>query len=186
MEATIPHFLALAPHQLWQTAASPFILPTVWNQYPQCPTCGGHALGVCAETWPENWWEDDMLGAMYQGHIPPQDRISPWEDYYASSRVKYLPEPVVQTPLRIETQYYQPYEPHMAARPPMTPPTSPSVATRVPHWHQQYRPVTPTSPTPCVPHPPQTPVNSFDNVYGTPAHIADLGMSLLAYSSLIS
>ena len=184
MATAIPDFLPQAPHLLWQTAASPFILPTSWSLYPRCPRCGGNAPNTCDEVWPENWWEDDMLGMMYQGHIPPEKRISPWDAYYASSRVKYIPEVAPQTPLRIETQYYQPHEPHMAARAPITPPISPGVITQVPLWHPQ-RPITPTSPTPSLPHPGQA-FNSFDYPHGNPAHVADLGMPPLIYGLLTS
>jgi hypothetical protein len=84
------HSLPQAPHMLWQTAASPALLPNNWQQrYRQCPRCGGNAPNVCDEIWPESWWEDDMLGLMYQGHIPPRNRIPPWDSYYTSFRIQY-------------------------------------------------------------------------------------------------
>lgn len=148
MASTMIHFLPQAPHQLWQTAASPFIIPMSWqSMYQRCPRCGGSAPNVCDAVWPENWWEDDMLGLMYQGHIPPQQRVSPWESYYSAFRVQYSPPSTPQTPLRIDTKYHQAPEPHYAAPPPMTPPTTPGVARYVPHMHYHVpRPETPTSP----------------------------------------
>lgn len=183
MATMMPHFLPQAPHQLWQTAASPFILPSSWQtMYQRCPRCGGSAPNVCDEVWPDNWWEDDMLGLMYQGHIPPSQRISPWEDYYAKSRVEYLPtpvpQPVPQSPLHIDTNYYHPHEAHMAAKAPMTPPQTPGVITQVPYYGLP-RPATPTSPT--LKYSRQgtfNTVSSFDSVHSTPSQIMDLGMSL--------
>jgi hypothetical protein len=180
MATTMLHFLPQAPHQLWQTAASPFILPQSWqSMYQKCPRCGGSAPNVCDEVWPDNWWEDDMLGLMYQGHIPPSKRISPWEDYYAKWRVEYTPAPVPQTPLRIETNYqYPPHEAHVAPKVPITPPQTPGVMTAMP-FYVLPRPATPTSPS--LPYSKQATFNtisSFDSAHSTPSQIIDLGMFL--------
>lgn len=83
----LPSLHQVPAHQLWQTAASPFILPSNWLPQ-QCPRCGGNAPNVCDEIWPENWWEDDMLSLMYQGHIPPPQRTSLWERNHAMSNVR--------------------------------------------------------------------------------------------------
>lgn len=153
MGTAILHSLPLAPHQLWQTAASPFILPTGWqSMYQRCPRCGGNAPNVCDEVWPENWWEDDMLGLMYQGHIPPSQRMSPWEAYYAKSR---------------------PQEAHLAPYGPMTPPQTPGVPSHAPYYTMP-RPVTPTSPT--LPYARQGTFNttsSFDSVHSTPSQVIE-------------
>src|SRR5579862_5656218 len=133
MAATIVSFLPTAPHELWQTAASPFIIPSTWqSMYQKCPRCGGNAPNVCDDIWPENWWEDDMMGLMYQGHIPPSQRNAPWEAYYISSRVPNLQPIASQVPLQIQTSTY-PYQPTTApGKPPMTPPMTPGVMRHVP------------------------------------------------------
>lgn len=177
MAVAMLHFLPQAPHMLWQTAASPFILPSSWQQmYKRCPRCGGNAPNVCDEVWPENWWEDDMLGLMYQGHIPPARRISPWEAYYSSYRVQYPPPASPQTPLRVDTHYpYYPQEAHMAIQAPMTPPQTPGVLTQLP-YSTATRPLTPTSPT--LRYSRQgtfSSVPSFDSVHGPTSQIIDFG-----------
>lgn len=142
------HSLPQAPHELWQTAASPFILPTDWqSRYQRCPRCGGNAPNVCDDVWPERWWEDDMLGLMYQGHIPPSQRTAPWEEYYAKARLQYLS--MVQQPLRIDTRpryHSHPQPTQYAARAPMTPPTTPGAGQMIPHCSIAM-PSTPESPT---------------------------------------
>jgi len=172
MAATMLHFLPQAPHQLWQTAASPFILPMSWQtMYQRCPRCGGSAPNVCDDVWPEKWWEDDMLGLMYQGHIPPTQRVSPWEAYYAAFRVHSSPPST--PPLRINTKYQQAPEAHVAAHPPMTPPTTPGVARYFPHVHMQ-RPESP--PSPMAQYARQgtwRSANSFDDANAVPAQIND-------------
>ena len=168
----IPHFLPQAPHELWQTAASPFILPTSWStMYKRCPTCGGNAPNVCDEVWPENWWEDDMMGLMYQGHIPPSERVSPWEQYYAEARKMYIaamaayaqPQTPPQSPLRIDTKYGRRSEEMQAPyQPPMTPPMTPGVQRTMPH----YTAPLPASPvTPSLPYPRQA---TWENRSATP------------------
>jgi len=98
MATAILHSLPVASHELWQTSASPFILPPNWQtMYQQCPRCGGNAPNVCDAVWPANWWEDDMMGLMYQGHIPPSQRTAPWDHYYAKFRV--MPSQPYPTPL---------------------------------------------------------------------------------------
>jgi hypothetical protein len=177
MATAMLHFLPQAPHELWQTAASPFIIPSSWqSMYQRCPKCGGSAPNVCDDVWPERWWEDDMLGLMYQGHIPPSQRISPWDAYYASSRVPSLPTVAPQPPLRIDTKYHQPQEAHHSHAP-MTPPTTPSVARQVPYYIMP-RPMTPTSPT--LQYTRQgtwNTVSSFDSAHSVPAEIIDLSTS---------
>jgi hypothetical protein len=177
MAVAMVHFLPQAPHMLWQTAASPFIIPNSWQQmYKRCPRCGGNAPNVCDEVWPENWWEDDMLGLMYQGHIPPARRISPWDAYYSSYRVQYPPPATPQTPLRVDTHYpYYPQEAHMAVQAPMTPPQTPGVLTQLP-YSTTTRPLTPTSPT--LRYSRQGTFNSvpsFDSVYGPTSQVIDFG-----------
>lgn len=181
MATAMLHFLPQAPHQLWQTAASPFIIPSSWqNMYPKCPRCGGSAPNICDEVWPENWWEDDMLGLMYQGHIPPSQRVSPWEAYYANHRVEYLPAAVPQAPLRIDTQYQNcyPQEAHHAPQPPMTPPQTPSSQTQTPPYYALPRPHTPTSPS--LRYSRQNTfktISSFDSPYNTPSQVLNYGIS---------
>jgi hypothetical protein len=178
MASAMIHFLPQAPHQLWQTAASPFIIPMSWqSMYQRCPRCGGSAPNVCDDVWPEKWWEDDMLGLMYQGHIPPTQRVSPWESYYSSFRVNYSPPSTPQAPLRINTKHYQAPQPHVAPHAPMTPPTTPGVARYIPHYHMQ-RPETPTSPM--LQYSRQgtwRSVSSFDSTNSVPAQISDPSMS---------
>jgi len=155
------HPLPQAPHELWQTAASPFILPSQWQtMYQRCPRCGGNAPNICDAVWPEKWWEDDMLGLMYQGHIPPSQRTAPWEAYYAGARLQYLSGLVQQQPLRIDTapKYNHPQPMHYPIQGTMTPPMTPGGGQTVPHYRiampatpispaMQYRPTTPSSPT---------------------------------------
>jgi hypothetical protein len=185
MATAILHSLPLAPHQLWQTAASPFILPNHWqSMYQRCPRCGGRAPNICDEVWPEGWWEDDMLGLMYQGHIPPSKRMAPWEEYYARSRVAYscapatVPEPY--TPLRIDPHYSQPQQPHIAAyHGPMTPPQTPGIPSHAPSYSLPPRAVTP--PSPSLPYARQgtfNTVSSFDSVHSTPSQVIELGTTL--------
>ena len=174
---TMVHFLPQAPHMTWQTAASPFILPSAWQtMYKRCPRCGGNAPNICDEVWPDNWWEDDMLGLMYQGHIPPSRRVSPWDAYYSSYRVHYPPPATPQTPLRVDTQYpLYPQEPHMGVQAPMTPPDTPGIPRPTPSC-SVIRPTTPTSPT--LKYNRQgtfNAVSSFDSVHGTPSQILEFG-----------
>ena len=179
MATAILHSLPLAPHQLWQTAASPFILPRDWQSlYQRCPRCGGNAPNICDEVWPENWWEDDMLGLMYQGHIPPSQRMSPWEAYYAKSRVQYASAGIPQTPLRIETHYYQPQEAHLAAAfGAITPPQTPGVARHHAPYYSPPRAATP--PSPSLPYTRQgtfNTVSSFDSAHSTPSQVIEYGI----------
>ena len=170
--ATALVFLPQAPHQMWQTAASPFILPTQWQSlYQRCPRCGGNAPNVCEDVWPANWWEDDYLGLMYQGHIPPSQRVSPWEQYYSKCRVQYPP---AQPSLHINTDFYQ--GGHAAAAP-MTPPMTPGFPTHVPSYHHYYshRPTTPESPT--LPYRRQGTVSSFDSAHSTASQAFGRGIS---------
>jgi hypothetical protein len=150
MAAAMISFLPQAPHELWQTAASPAILPSTWqSMYPKCPRCGGNAPNICDEEWPQNWWEDDMLGLMYQGHIPPSERTSPWETYYMHFRVPSLPPMTPQTPLRIQTvDYPYQYQTPGTGNPPMTPPLTPGVPRRTPYYAapQHSTPPSPSSP----------------------------------------
>lgn len=61
------------PPEPWQP--SPFNIPAIWLQVgKRCPTCGGFAPNICGDVWPPKWWEDPLLSAMYQGHIPPERR----------------------------------------------------------------------------------------------------------------
>ena len=184
------HFLPQAPHQLWQTAASPFILPPQWqSMYQRCPRCGGSAPNVCNEVWPDRWWEDDMMGLMYQGHIPPSQRISPWEEYYAKSRVAYLPS-ATANPLRIDTGYH--YHPH-GVQAPMTPPQTPGIVSNFPYYPQQ-RPETPTSPT--LPYSRQgtfgrqgtfNTISSFDSVHSAGGDsVVDIGIFPHLFPSLLT
>jgi len=151
MATAILHSLPQAPHELWQTAASPFILPSRWqSMYKQCPRCGGNAPNVCDDVWPERWWEDDMLGLMYQGHIPPAQRTAPWEAYYADARLQYLAALVQQqTPLRLNIGHKHHSHPQAAHYPvpaPMTPPMTPGSGQHIPHYSMAM-PSTPESPT---------------------------------------
>lgn len=150
MAVVMLHPLPQAPHELWQTAASPFILPSRWqSMYQRCPRCGGNAPNVCDDVWPERWWEDDMLGLMYQGHVPPSQRTAPWDAYYADARLQYLSRMVQQQqPLRIDTvpKYHHPQEMQHPVQPPMTPPMTPGGGQRVPHYGMAM-PSTPQSPT---------------------------------------
>lgn len=186
MATAMLHFLPQAPHELWQTAASPFIIPSSWqSMYQRCPKCGGSAPNVCDDVWPDRWWEDDMLGLMYQGHIPPSQRISPWDAYYASSRVPSLPYVAPQLPLRIDTSYHQPHEAHAPTHAPMTPPTTPGVSRTVPYYVMP-RPHTPTTPT--LRYTRQgtwNTVSSFDSADSVPAEIIDLS-TIVPSSTLTS
>jgi hypothetical protein len=145
MATTKYTLLPQEPHELWQTAASPFILPTSWQTlYPRCQKCGGNAPNVCGDVWPDKWWEDDMLGLMYQGHIPPAHRSAPWEAYYIDYRVPYPAAVVPQTPSMIQTQW--PEYGLGYGNGPMTPPNSPG-AMRNMSAYGLPRPRAPTSPT---------------------------------------
>jgi len=183
MATAMLHSLPIAPHQLWQTAASPFIIPPSWqDMYQRCPRCGGSAPNTCDEVWPDKWWEDDMLGLMYQGHIPPSKRASPWDAYYAKSRVERLPTPVPQQPLQISTQYnqYNPYE-GCASDPPITPPQTPGVMTQVPYYAQP-RPATPNSPS--LPYSRQgtfSTISSVGSAHSSPSKSMDYGISDFNY-----
>jgi len=185
MTATMVSFLPQAPHELWQTAASPFIIPQTWqSMYQRCPRCGGCAPNICDEIWPDSWWEDDMMGLMYQGHIPPSQRVAPWEAYYTNSRVPYLPATPVQSPLRISTASF-PYQTQVLTKPPMTPPTTPRVTRHVDPYYSASRPETPSTPT--LQYSKENTwdsLNSFDNPQGSPAQITDLRtFSPLLYSN---
>jgi hypothetical protein len=178
MATAMPQFLPQAPHELWQTAASPFILPFSWqSMYQRCPRCGGSAPNVCNEVWPDKWWEDDMLGLMYQGHIPPSQRMSPWESYYANSRVQNLPAAVLQeTSLHIDTEYHShPHRTHISGGL-ITPPQTPGVSAQMPYYPMK-RPETPTSPTLTNKYGTFNKISSFDSVQ-TPTQITDLGTFL--------
>jgi len=179
MATAILHTLPVAPHQLWQTAASPFIIPNQWQMmYQRCPRCGGSAPNVCDAVWPENWWEDDMMGLMYQGHIPPSQRTAPWDGYYAKSRVTYMPSQPVTTALRIDTSMYSyPQVQYVQVdQRPITPPNTPGMQRHSPYYasHMAPRPTTPTSPT--LPYSRQT---TSDNAYGfgNPFQRVEFGMS---------
>jgi hypothetical protein len=150
MAVTMFHPLPQAPHELWQTAASPFILPMNWQtMYQRCPRCGGNAPNVCDDVWPEKWWEDDMLGLMYQGHIPPSQRTAPWEAYYADARLAYLSAMLQkQQPLRVDPGYkhHHPHETQYPVRAPMTPPMTPGTGQTIPQYSMAV-PCTPSTPT---------------------------------------
>jgi len=187
MATTMISFLPQAPHELWQTAASPYIIPSTWqSMYEKCPRCGGNAPNICDAIWPENWWEDDMMGLMYQGHIPPSQRTSPWEQYYLASRVPYLPPMTPQTPLRVQTVPYQYQSQAIGTKGPMTPPMTPGVPRRTPSYVAP-QPTTPSSPT--LPYSKQGTWSSMDSGSssfddGKVAHIPDLRIiSLLGYSN---
>jgi hypothetical protein len=112
---------------------------------------------------------------MYQGHIPPSQRMAPWEAYYAKSRVPYIPTTVPPTPLHINTQFYQPYDATVAVKQPITPPMTPGVP-QAPYYHLQ-KPATPTSPT--LPYSRQgtfSTGSSFDSVHSIPSQVVNLGM----------
>jgi len=105
--------------------------------YQPCPRCGGNAPNICDEKWPDRWWEDDMLGLMYQGHIPPSQRAAPWEAYYASVRNQYTQYYTVQQqPLRLDTEIkqHQPEIMQPANGALMTPPTTPGPERNIPRY----------------------------------------------------
>ena len=169
MTVEIPHSLRLERHELWQTAASPFIIPTQWqSMYKKCPKCGGNAPNTCDDVWPQNWWEDDMLALMYQGHIPPSQRTAPWDEYYAGCRVESVPAVTAQPILHVNTQYYG-YQ----AQQPITPPNTPGVSRHAP-YHPNPRPTTPVSPTLQYSRQGRLGTMPFDNPYGITAQMIDL------------